>query len=103
MRSIGEYRLSTVGRGLRGMAHIKKQLVFPDFNYQKLFLIENKHDIVDQHPKIHQKVYFSLQNISIEIFTLSPYSVPLLKGQVLMRRFFCRQSFKKKLYIQNQH
>ncbi len=41
--------------------------------------MKNKHDIRDQHGKIHQKLYFSSQNISIKIFALLPLRLLLGK------------------------
>ena len=41
--------------------------------------MKNEHDIRDQHDKMHQKLYFSSQNISIKIFTLLPLRLLLGK------------------------
>ena len=41
--------------------------------------MKNKHDIRDQHDKMHQKLYFSSQNISIKIFALLPLRLLLGK------------------------
>jgi hypothetical protein len=38
-------------------------LVFRDFDYQNLIFMQNKHDIRNQHQKLHQMTYILSKNI----------------------------------------
>ena len=80
--SYGSKVMSILRKGVcccQDIENTKKWAVFCDFDCRKLFFMQNKHDIRNQHEKIRHKSYFYCEIFPIKILALVPLSLLFLK------------------------